>query len=405
MKKIFNMRVGLWTLGALVSIIAFNNCGEGFVVGQFTGSSTGGSVLFSRAPGESCEDALLNVYKNTYHPFLSQTCNACHVPGGGGNGNFAVSDAATSYSSFASKGMALINSQSTGNHRPPTTGAHNQARIDEISGFWSAAQTGYTTCLSEAGGGGGAPAGSFVVKSTGKAVAANLATTFVRMEWDLETQSNGKVPLVAGIEIRRAVVANVTQGYEFRNPTLRLKNAAAGSYSARALNVYINDQLQSNITTYSTIDTTITATTDVNLAAGFANALAVVTPATTDTIILEYQSLKSTSGAPNPGGTPAPTPTPAATPTATPTPTPIGAVTYASLVANGGIFANSCNSCHRAGNAAGGLDLTNYTAARNAAQNIKTRVNNANNPMPTGGLLPQAQRDRISAWVDQGAPQ
>lgn len=396
MKKILNIKTGLWVFGALVTIIAFNNCGEGFVVSKSTGSLTGGSVLFSRAPGESCEDALLNVYKNTYHPFLSQTCNACHVPGGGGNGTFAVSDPVASYSSFSSKGATLINTQATGNHRPPTTGPQNQARIDEISGYWAAAQTAYAECAAETG---GTPAGSYVVRTDAKGVAANLATTFVRMEWDLETQSNGKVPLIAGIEIRKAVLSGVTQGYEFRNPTLRVKTAAAGSYEARALSLYINGQLQTEITTYSTINTIVGTTTDTNLAAGFANALAVVTPATTDMIMLEYQSLKSTTGAPNPGGTPTPTPV------VTPTPTPIGTVTYASLVATGGVFANSCVSCHRAGSAAGGLDLTNYNAAKLAAQNIKTRVNNANNPMPTGGLLPQAQRDRVTAWVDQGAPQ
>lgn len=391
-----NIKTSLWVCGALISIIAFNNCGEGFVLGSLS-NSNGGAVFFSRAPGETCEAALLNVYKNTYHPFLSQTCNACHIPGGGGNGNFAVSDPVTSYSSFSAKGASLINSQSVGNHKPPTTGPHNQARIDELSGYWSSAQTAYADCVSSVGG--ESTAGRFLVKTTGKTVPANLATTFMRMEWDLETQSNGKVPLIAGIEIRRAVLSNVTRGYEFRNPTLRLKSNATESYSARALNIYINDGLQTDITTYSNLENTITTMTDLNLAPGFANSLSVMAPATTDIIALEYQSLSAASGTPNPGGTPTPSPTPS------PTPTPVGPVTYTSLVASGGVFATSCLGCHTGATARGGLDLSIYTAAKAAAQNIKTRVNNASNPMPTGGLLPQAQRDRINTWVDQGAPQ
>lgn len=375
-------------------LVAFNNCGEGFVAANL-GSISGGSVLFSRAPGESCEDALVKVYASTYHPFLSQTCNSCHI-NGPGLGVFASPDVATSYNSFASIGADKISSQAVNDaHKPPYTGSQNTARINELKSYWAAAQTAYASCTSAAGG----ATGSFVVKSTDKQVAANLATTFTRMEWDLETQSNGKVPLIAGIDIRRAVLAGVTQGYEFRNPTLRLKNTTSGNYQARALAVYINGTLQSEVTTYANIDQVISTTTDVNLSAGTANALAVMTPATTDMIAIEWQKLGSTTGAPNPGGGGTATPTP------TPTPTPVGAVTYTQLVANGGLFATYCLNCHRGANASGSLDLSVYANAKNAAQNIKSRVNNPNNPMPTGGLLQQAQRDVISAWVDQGAPQ
>lgn len=384
----------MWVAGAAVLMVAFNNCGEGFVVGRL-GDISGGSVLFSQAPGESCEDALVKVYANTYHPFLNQTCNSCHIAGPG-LGVFASPDVKTSYTSFASIGAEKISNQAVNeSHKPPYTGAVNAARIAELKGYWANAQTAYASCSAAAVGG----TTSFIVRTTNKQVAANLATTFVRMEWDLETQSNGKVPLIAGIDIRRAVVSGATQGYEFRNPTLRLKNATAGNYQARALNVYINDALQSEVTTYSNVDMIVGATTDVNLSPGTANALAVMTPATTDMIAIEFSKLGSTTGAPNPGGGTVPTPTPGATPT------PTGPVTYSQLAANGGVFSNNCFSCHSAANARGSLDLTNYNSAKTAAANIKSRVNNAANPMPTGGLLPQAQRDMISAWVDQGAPQ
>jgi mono/diheme cytochrome c family protein len=83
----------------------------------------------------------------------------------------------------------------------------------------------------------------------------------------------------------------------------------------------------------------------------------------------------------------------------------MSSIKFSQLAASGGIFSNSCFGCHNATNPKGSLDLTNYAAAKLAAINIKSRVNNPNNPMPTGGLLPQVQRDTISAWVDQGAPQ
>jgi mono/diheme cytochrome c family protein len=380
-------------MGGLVLLVAFNNCGEGFIAQQLASSEN--SNLFSRAPGQTCEDALLKVYQNTYHPFVTQTCNSCHV-NGPGIGTFASSDPQISYSSFASIGLNKINSQAVNDkHKPPYTGSQNTARINELSSYWTAAQTEYASCVSSRDPG---ASSNFIVKTTEKNVAVNLNTTFIRMEWDLETQSNAKVPLIAGIDIRKAVINNVTQGYEFRNPSLRLKSLAAGNYLTRALNIYINGQLQTEVTTYSNIDSTISTTTDVNLAPGSARALAVLALASTDTIALEFSSLKSASGTPIPAG---PTPTPGTTPT----PTPVTAVSYSQLAGTGGIFTNSCFKCHSGATPSGGLDLTSYTAAKAAATNIKTRINNANNPMPTGGLLPQAQRDTISAWVDQGAPQ
>jgi mono/diheme cytochrome c family protein len=392
LKKMKGLKYIYWAFGGFALMVAFNNCGEGFQLQELDNS--GSSSLFSRAPGKTCEDALLKVYQSTYHSFVTQTCNKCHV-NGPGVGTFANSDLQASYLSFVSIGATRISNQAVNeNHQPLFTGTQNTARINELKSFWGQAQTEYASCLSAEGSGG---ISSFVVKTTGTAVAANLATTFLRMEWDLETQSNGQVPVIAGIEIRKAVLNRVTQGYEFRNPTLRLKTAAAGNYQARALNVYINNQLQTEVTTYSNIEATISTITNTNLAPGSANAYAVLTPASTDTIAIEFSSLKSSSGVPNPGGTPAP-------PATGTTPTPVGRVTYTQLAAVGGVFANSCFGCHSGPSPRGALNLMDYAKAKLAATNIKSRVNNPNNPMPAGGLLPQAQRDIINAWVDQMAP-
>jgi mono/diheme cytochrome c family protein len=70
-----------------------------------------------------------------------------------------------------------------------------------------------------------------------------------------------------------------------------------------------------------------------------------------------------------------------------------------------GVFTQSCRSCHNAGNSAGGLNLDDYTQARNAAGNIVARMNNATRPMPTSGLLSQEKREIVNIWLSSGTPQ
>lgn len=376
--------------GGLILVVAFNNCGEGFIVDP-NGATDGSAGLFSMQPGENCETALMRVYDQTYHSFLTQTCGSCHT-NGPGLGDFGSKDLATSFHSFMSVGASKINRNAVNeNHKPPATGAHNQARIDELDARWAAAQPGYAECLSGSGGGGGGD----VLRTALKAVPANLtSTTFVKMEWDLETESAKKLPLVAGIEIRKAVFNTITRGYELRNPTLRLKNANSGNYQARALNIIFNGQLYADVTTYSNINYVISTTTDFNLAPNSANSFIMATPEEGQTIALDFSSLKMTTSAgsentgPGAGGG------------------GNGTIpTFTQLMATGGVFNTSCMGCHNATRAAGGLNITDYNRAKTAATNIRSRMNNPNNPMPTGGLVPQAQRDLVNAWIAGGMPQ
>jgi hypothetical protein len=275
-------------------------------------------------------------------------------------------------------------------HKPPYTGLHNTDIIESIRASWGPAQSQYVSCVAENGGG---PIGS-VVKTTNKPIPATAtATNYARMEWDLETESSVKLPLIAGIDVRIAVVGGVTRGYEFRNPTLRLKSLASGSFNARTLNIYMNDEFLNDVTTYSTLNSIVSDITDTNLAPGISSALAVFPVNAGTPVSLEYSALVSTTAT-------APTPTP--TPGTTPIPQK---VTYAELIAAGGIFANSCVGCHNATKASGGLNITSYDAAKLAAANIKARVMNPANPMPQGGLLPALQQAAIASWVDAGAPQ
>jgi hypothetical protein len=339
---------------------------------------------------------LLNVYKTTFYPFVSQTCKNCHISGPG-IGTFASTDVNASFTSFMSIGSTLISSQAVNdNHKPPYTGSQNQGIINSINAAWGPAQTAYASCVAEHGGG---TSSAYVVKSNNMQVPAKLSTTFVRMEWDLETQSSAKVPLVGGIDIRLSVIGGVNRGYEFRNPTLRLKSTAKDTYTVSAINLYLNNNLQTEITTYANVTASITTMTDLNLSPGTANALDAVTAASTDMIAIEFETLKSSSGTPNPGTTPTSTPTP------TPTVTPVQMITWTQLTAAGGVIAQNCAGCHGTSVQYGGLNLLNYTAAKTAAPNIRSRVTNSNNPMPPTGLLPTTQQNMIVNWIDQGANQ
>lgn len=392
MKKFNGVRIISVFFSAAILVVAFNNCSEGFLIEK----TDGGSSLFSMNAGETCEDALKKVYEKTYHPFLTQTCGSCHT-NGPGLGVFGSSDLSTSFTSFTSIGVTKINKQSLNeNHKPPATGAHNSARIAELESFWTPSETDYLKCVSSNNGG----AAGGVVKTTGKLVPANLnEKTFVRMEWDLESESSSALPLVAGIEIRRGDVGGITRGYEMRNPTLRLKTAAAGNYEARALNILLNGQLKSEVTTYSNMVKVVGTTTDLNLSPGTANSfMEAEVNLSSDMIALDFSSLRSTSATGSTGGGGS---TGGSGGGGTTTVTP----TYNQLAAAGGVFAVSCFGCHGAVNPRGGLNMTVYENAKTAALNIKSRMNNPANPMPTGGILGQAQRDLVNAWVDNGTPQ
>lgn len=382
------------------------NCGQGFVaedlmsLGNITNntnntsntdnSGSGSSVTFNQAPGQSCEDALLNVYKNTYHPFLVKNCNSCHIPGGSGSGAFAVDDAATSYPIFSSKGAPLIDTQSTGGHKPPYTGSHQQSTIAEISAYWSKAKTSYQECVTNSG---GTTDTTYLTKSKPLIVASDLADTFVAMEWDLETLGTPKVPLIAKIEIRKSALYGSVIGYEFRNPSLRLKDNAKTPYLVQGLSLAINGKLQTEITTYRYITATINTKADINIAPNLGYAQAIMSVAKDDGIALEFSVLKSTTGK----IVAAPTPTP------TPSPTPIGRVTYLDLITPGGVILNRCNVCHSSAKNTS-LDLFAYQTAKAGADKIKARINDPTNPMPPKGLLPQNERDILEAWINGGTP-
>ncbi|WP_413561055.1 hypothetical protein [Bdellovibrio sp. HCB209] len=385
----------LWAIGAMITVVAFNNCGEGFTTMNL-GSISGGSVEFSTSGGETCEEAIVKVYASTFHPFLSQTCGGCHVPDGIGLGVFGSSDVKASYVSFASVGAAKISAQAVNAaHKPPYTGSQNQARINEINGYWSTAQDKYADCLVENG---SAPAVSWKAKSSMMAIpaAAYTTTNFQTVTFDLALGQPAN-PLTATIEVRRSVVSGAIVGYEFRNPSLRLKNVSSGSYEVKNIGLIVNGILAEEATTYQNVSAVIATTTSTNLSPGTANAIFATTPVSGDRIGLQFEVLKSTTAT-------APSPTPTATATASPSATPT-TMTYTQLAATGGVFAQNCFSCHRTGYSLGGLNLQDYAQARAAAGNIRSRMNGVGGVMPTSGMLGEYPRALVDVWINTGTPQ
>ncbi len=86
-------------------------------------------------------------------------------------------------------------------------------------------------------------------------------------------------------------------------------------------------------------------------------------------------------------------------------PVPLAA-TFASL--NSRIFAVNCTSCHNAGNARGGVNLTTYNGVRASAMSgsLYSSVTRAGtNYMPQGGSrLTAEELARMNEWIMMGAP-
>jgi len=78
--------------------------------------------------------------------------------------------------------------------------------------------------------------------------------------------------------------------------------------------------------------------------------------------------------------------------------------------ANGSLFnavktlvQNNCVSCHNASSASGGVNLSTDCSIVSAKDRIRARAVDGNpSPMPTGGLLPANERQKITDWINAG---
>lgn len=362
----------------------------------------GGEASFASITSFSggCEADLMNLYAQTYYPFLTQTCGSCHT-NGPGIGQFGHSDFNTSYNAFKSMGRAAINRNMVNPaHQPPFTGVQNQPAQDAFTPRWVSAEASYGVCT------GNAVAGTGII-SLGKSNAAIIAAaanpnTFTKLTWDLATEVKdtklaGKIPLTFSLEVRVATINGVRQGYEFRNPAVKINTGSTGPFRVTTMRLYINNAMLNGVTTYTSIDFSVQSNTETIMAPGIAYALAVMPNiAATDTFGIELGDIRNAAG----GSIGNPT-----APNIPPTTLP-ATVTLAQLLSNDatlGVFRQSCTGCHTGAGGAGGLDITNPAQAKLQAADIYLRMNNAGNPMPKAGLLSVDRREIVRIWRDTGA--
>jgi mono/diheme cytochrome c family protein len=69
------------------------------------------------------------------------------------------------------------------------------------------------------------------------------------------------------------------------------------------------------------------------------------------------------------------------------------------------ILEANCYSCHTEQNNISGNPFDTYAKLKNYvnAGRVHARINDASNPMPPTGLLPECDRAKIDAWINAGA--
>lgn len=396
-------------IGGPVLITAFQNCGQMFEDPLVKFDNVGFQSVGSLQLGTGCESQIIGkyagLYSTTYYPFLTSTCTACHRGEGPGIGAFGYPDIAVSGVNFISRFRKINENAVLASHANGYTGTPQaMAAVASFAPQWAAAIQEYNECAGVSTAGTGLIMSS---KANAQMITNAIANNqnYVTLTWNLMTEIRNtavlnRIPITFSIEARIANIGGVRRGYELRNPSVRLNAGATGEFRVTALSVYVNDALLPDVTTYVLADGTTNSVTPVNLAPGAAVALAVTSsePLVTDTIAIEIGAVQDAMGVViNPGGsTPPATPPPAALP---------ATVTLAELLGTNpalNVFAASCVSCHRAGNALGGLDITNPVQARNLRTDIYARMNDAAAPMPRSGLLAFQRRELVRIWMQGG---
>jgi hypothetical protein len=370
-------------VGLAVLAVCFMACNQALQTNE--GSSDGSS---NGPPLGACETRLLDVYKTTYHPFLTQTCNACHAPGGRGKGFFADTNAEASFNVFRSIDFDRLNANATSTgHNPPYTGPQNSATINTIRPQWQQALSELAACSNGAGGGNTNP-NDVPIRLRAKAI--NATATNRNVDWSLTTDllEPATAPgyhtgATLRITARIATLSTGETSYYFSNPTLIAGTTSA--LSIRDIQITINGVDIVNSTTYRLVNRMVPVSGTRVLSNG---TLVVQMPtAATDTVGFKIKNLSSVTFAPP---------------------------TLTQLRAANGVFGQNCTACHNATTANGGLNLADYQTMLSTlnivpftpdASGIWLRMNDAANPMPRNiGLLPAATTQPVRDWIMDGAP-
>jgi hypothetical protein len=187
-------------------------------------------------------------------------------------------------------------------------------------------------------------------------------------------------------------------GYEFRNPQIRVTSLQP--FRFESLNFIINNEKATDLTLYSQIKVTISTPNQwVSLIENAANGFIVrnVTPGAQISIEFSRIQIASGGGSDSSGG--------GSSGDGSSPSTPLPNVTLADLLGTNpslNVFQTSCVGCHRAGDARGGLNITDPAQARLYANTILSRMKNSARPMPPSGLLPSDRVRIVEGWIANG---
>jgi mono/diheme cytochrome c family protein len=401
-RLIYKRFLGSLLLLAFV-VMGFQNCSL---------SSVHQNSDLASVAGKACDTVLKSVYAETYYQTFQQRCTTCHSGGEAGSSRaFAVADLDKAYAPFASLGRLRVEQMATNpGHRPPNTGPDLQAMVAAAQSKWAAAEAASLNC-------GSTPTGVETTEKSTPTIFTALPgnnVTWPRITWDLRTEMkdpalNGQISMTFSIEIRRFMNTTVTPavpaGYEFRNPVIRVisanGSASASIYRIKNVQIELNGKVLDTMSAYTMFDYNVNSITDLNLAPNAAFGLSTSsTVSSSDKFALLFERLEPAPGQPistivTPGNS--------ANAVTLPTRISYADMTGANTLLN--IFSRGCVGCHGGANPSAGLNLRDYTMAFNNRDLIRSRMNNANQPMPTSGLMSARDRQVLDIWINSGAPQ
>ncbi len=366
----------------------------------------GVTASFTQFSG-SCEAPLMNTFGSTYYQTFKNKCATCHQ-NGPGLGSFANADFQTAYNAFNSLGRTRVERNFlNAAHQATITGAMNQSLVDRSQTAWTKAEESFAKCAKDSGDDVIPGLEMLTLHKSDARIMQNARTgnPWVKLEWDLANEmassaDRGKYLMLFSIEVRVSVSGLVNRGYEFRNPTVRLKENATTPYRINKIFFSINESKLYDVTTFSQLSALIVSMTDFNLAPNAANALAVTSVRGGDSFAIAFGRLQTesgtiggTTGGGTTGGTEPPLPT---------------TVTHTQLMStdvNLNVINRACVSCHSGANPRAGLNLSNYTSAQNAAALMVERMNDSLNSMPPTGMLSERDRELVRIWQTGGTPQ
>jgi hypothetical protein len=385
----------------LSSVLLYQNCGA-----PLHNEATTSISFFSG----SCEATLMNAFGSSYYKTFKAKCASCHS-NGPGIGAFANPDFQTAFNAFNSMGRLRVERNFVNPaHQSGITGPENQSLIDRYSSIWTTAEESFTKCAQNSGQDVIPGLEMLTLHKSNATMVRNARSgnPWVKFEWDLENEmansaDRGKYLMIFSIEMHVAVMNGNLRGYEFRNPTVRLKPNATTPYRINKILFSINQNKLYDVTTFSQMSALIVSMSDFNIAPNSGVALAVHSPVlATDGFAIAFGKLQPESGTIGGGDTSGGSTTGTMEP---PLPTSVTHTQLLSTNVDLNVFNRACTRCHSGNAPPAGLDLTNYTQARTAVAEIVNRMNDSNNPMPPSGMLSERDRDMVRIWQTGGAPQ